>query len=116
MVSQEELVYVYNSLEAFVYPTRMASESLGLVGLEAMACETLVIGPTKYGPSDYLISNENSLTFSATDFEELSEKIKEVFQMKATTKKKLIKKALETSQEYSTEKTKNILLKVLKKQ
>ena len=51
---QEYLVNIYNSLDIFVFPTYRKSESLGLVGLEAMACETLVIASNNYGPTDYI--------------------------------------------------------------
>lgn len=114
MVSQEELVSIYNSLEALVYPTRMKSESLGLVGLEAMATSTLVIGPNKYGPSDYL-NDENSLLFNPSNEKELAKKILEVLSMKTTTKNKKIKNALKTVDAYTNQNTKAILLNAFKK-
>ena len=43
-VTQDELVNYYNALDLFIFPTKRKSESLGLVGLEAMACKTFVIG------------------------------------------------------------------------
>ncbi len=113
MVSQEELVNLYNSFEALVYPTRMQSESLGLTGLEAMACGVLVIGPNVYGPSDYL-NQENSVVFDPTDFKDLTEKLKEVMNMKTKEKNKLTKCALETVKSYTAENTKDILLSVFK--
>ncbi len=114
MVSQEELVSIYNSLEALVYPTRMKSESLGLIGLEAMATSTLVIGPNKYGPSDYL-NDENSLLFNPSNEKELAERILEVLSMKTTAKNKKIKNALQTVDAYTNQNTKDILLNVFKK-
>lgn len=115
LVSQEELVEIYNSLEAFVYPTRMQSESLGLVGLEAMACEVLVIGSNKFGPSDYLIDNENSLTFNPNDYKKLASKIEQVLNMSTKEKNKLTKNARKKSMEYSSENIKTIILEVFKK-
>jgi glycosyltransferase involved in cell wall biosynthesis len=114
LVSQEELVKIYNEITALIYPTRRKSESLGLTGLEAMACETLVIGSNKYGPSSYLVDNENSITFNPEDYHELALKIEEVSKMKKTAKNKLIKKAKETSILYSSENTKDIILNVFK--
>lgn len=114
LVSQEELVSIYNSLEVFIYPTRMQSESLGLTGLEAMACETLVIGSNQFGPSEYLMNNENALTFKPTDYKELKEKMVLALEMKAKEKNKLTKNAQKKSEEYSSEATKGILLDVFK--
>ena len=114
LVSQDELVYIYNSLEAFIYPTRMQSESLGLTGLEAMACETLVIGSNKYGPSDYLIYNENSFTFNPTDYKRLAEKMIDVLELNSNTKNKLVKNGRKKSEEYSFSNTKDIILNVFK--
>lgn len=112
LVKQEELVSIYNSLEAYVYPTRMQSESLGLVGLEAMACETLVIGPNILGPSDYLIDKENSLTFHPSDSKELAKKMELALKMSTREKNKLTKNARKKSLEYSSENTKEIILSI----
>lgn len=110
LVSQEELVSIYNALDVFIYPTRMKSESLGLTGLEAMACETLVIGSNKFGPNDYLMDNENSLTFNPSDYKELVEKMIEALEMNPKEKKKLTKNARKKSEEYSHESTEKILM------
>lgn len=115
LVSQEELVNIYNALEAFAYPTRMQSESLGLTGLEAMACETLVIGSNKYGPSDYLVNNENSFTFTPANEKELASLMEKALKLKVTEKNKLTKMARKKSEEYSFEATKDILLNVFSK-
>lgn len=115
LVNQEELINIYNALEALVYPTRMKSESLGLTGLEAMACETLVVGSNKFGPSDYLIDNENSLTFHPNRSKELLEKMNQVLKMKASQKNQITKNARKKSEEYSSEVTKGILLDIFKR-
>ena len=57
-VTQDELVNYYNALDLFIFPTKRRSESLGLVGLEAMACKTFVIGCNLYGPKEYLKNNK----------------------------------------------------------
>lgn len=112
LVSQEELVNIYNALDVFIYPTRMKSESLGLTGLEAMACETFVIGSNQYGPSDYLIDEENSLTFNPSDYKELANKMNVFLKLKTTEKNRLIKNARKKSEEYSSENTKKTILDV----
>ncbi len=115
LVSQSELINIFNVIEAFIYPTRRKSESLGLTGLEAMACGALVIGSNKYGPGSYLVDSKNSITFNSEDYKELATKIEEVLEMKKKEKENLIKNAHKTSEKFSVNKTSNILLDVFKK-
>ena len=64
MLEGEDLLYFYNSIDAFIFPTYRRSESLGLVGLEAMSCGTFVIASDNYGPSSYVKNNKNkSITY-----------------------------------------------------
>ena len=80
LLSQEELLYLYNSLELFIFPTYRKSDSLGLVGLEAMSCETFVIASDKYGPSCYMKDNFNGFTFKIEDYKNLTKKIIKYFE------------------------------------
>lgn len=105
-VYQEELINYYNAFDIFVFPTKRESESLGLVGLEAMACKTLVIGCDLYGPSEYLINKENSLTYQKTNGLTLARKIREARKLTMEEKNKIITNAYQTAQEFSKEKTK----------
>src|SRR5690606_38947865 len=52
-VIQRDLPLYYNQIEAFVFPTTL-EESLGLVGLESMACGTPVIGSNIGGLKSYI--------------------------------------------------------------
>lgn len=116
LVSQEELVSIYNGIEALVYPTKRKSESLGLTGLEAMACECLVIGSNMYGPSDYLVDNKNAITFNPHDELELARKIEEGMNLESEDKKKLTNEAHKKAKEYSFENTRDTLIQVFKKE
>ena len=115
LVNQEELVIIYNAMEALIYPTRRKSESLGLTGLEAMACETLVIGGDKFGPSDYLENKKNALCFPVDNAKILSEKIEEVLAMADREKGKMKREARKRSEAYSFSATELILVQVFKK-
>ena len=76
-VLQKDLVDYYNAFDVFVFPTKRKSESLGLVGLEAMACKTFVIACNLYGPKEYVIDNKNALTYqNVKNGKELASKIK----------------------------------------
>ena len=114
MVSQEELINIYNSLDIFVFPTYRKSESLGLVGLEAMSCETLVIASKNYGPTDYVVDNKNGKFFKPQDYKDLAAKILEMEKMNNEEVKKMKKKARETAIKYDSNNTKELLLKVFK--
>ncbi len=110
MVTQDDLVYIYNSLDIFVFPTYRKSESLGLVGLEAMACQIPVIAANNYGPTDYVKDGVNGFLFKPKDYKELTKTI-----VKVTNEKdidRIIEEARKTALEYDIEKTKENILKV----
>lgn len=114
MVSQDELVDIYNSLDLFIFPTYRESESLGLVGLEAMACETFLIASKNYGPTDYVINKKNGLFFEPKDDIDLKNKILEYENLNQEQYKKIIKKARQTAIKYDFKNTAHLILDVFK--
>ncbi len=114
MVSQDELVSIYNSLEIFVFPTYRESESLGLVGLEAMACETFLIASNNYGPTDYVVDNKNGFMFNPKDEKDLADKILGYYKLNNEQKKKIFKKERETAIRYDSKNTEGILINTFK--
>jgi glycosyltransferase involved in cell wall biosynthesis len=70
-----ELFKIYNALDVFIFPT-MLEESLGLVGLEAMACGAPVVGSKIGGLTDYIKDDYNGYMFKVGDSFDLSVKIK----------------------------------------
>jgi L-malate glycosyltransferase len=75
LLSQQKLNSVYNSMEIFCFPTMREGESLGLVGLEAMACGTPVIGSRMAGLLDYMENGRNGFFFEPGSAEELAASI-----------------------------------------
>ncbi len=79
-VSDNELLQLYNSSDLFILPsitdTQGNTEGLGVVLLEAMACELPVIGSRVGGIPDIIIDNESGLLVNEKDIPELSTKIK----------------------------------------
>jgi glycosyltransferase involved in cell wall biosynthesis len=69
-VSHKDLPGLFNSFHVFVFPTKL-SESLGLVGLEAMACGVPVIGSNIGGIKSYIIDEYNGYLFTPGDEQEL---------------------------------------------
>lgn len=112
LVSQSELVSLYNSLDLFIFPTYRKSDSLGLVGLEAMATETFIIASNEYGPSDYMINNVNGLTFKTEDYKDLCSKVVKYYEMSEEEKEKIKKEERNTALKYDIESTKDKILEV----
>ena len=72
---QEKLPEIYSSLDAFAFPTQRAGESLGLVGLEAMACGVPVICSDFAAPADYVVEGVNGFQFAVGDPQAMAEAI-----------------------------------------
>ena len=68
-VSQSELNILYNIATLFIFPSR--EEPLGLVGLEALACGTPVIGSNVGGIPEY-INSDNGYLFDPNKPKDLS--------------------------------------------
>lgn len=71
MLPHRELVKIFNIIEFLVFPTRRQGESLGLVGLEAMACGTPVIGSNIGGLKSYIIDQKNGALYTPGNVDEL---------------------------------------------
>lgn len=61
----EKLVDYFNKLDLFIYPSER--ESLGLIGLEALACGVPIIGSNIPGTKDYLHEGYNGFRFAVND-------------------------------------------------
>ncbi|GHC29835.1 LPS biosynthesis protein RfbU [Kushneria pakistanensis] len=103
-VRHDALPRFYQQANAFVFPSKRFSESLGLVGLEAMACGTPVIGSDIAGISSYLEDGYNGLAFNPHQPGELKKALEEFLELEAKDQKNLSVNALLTAQKYSSEK------------
>ncbi|MCF6330765.1 MAG: glycosyltransferase family 4 protein [Sulfurimonas sp.] len=90
-----ELVEIYNALDVFVFPT-MLEESLGLVGLEAMACGIPVVGSNIGGLVDYIKNDYNGYLFKVGDSDNLALMI-----LKCKNKHELFQGAIDTASLFS---------------
>ena len=113
-LTREELPYVYNALDVFVYPTRRKSESLGLVGLEAMSCETLVVSSDARGPLSYVKNKKNAYVFNKDDYNDLINVLDNVIELNDKDIDKITKVGRKTAMEYDINKIDNMLLKAFK--
>lgn len=97
-VSQKELAVIYNSMDVFLFPT--FRESLGLVGLEAMASGTPIIASKVDGPSSYIQEGINGYLFKSKDYLDLENKIIKVYNLPTIELEKLRSNAIKTAKLY----------------
>ncbi|TGV07620.1 glycosyltransferase, partial [Alcaligenaceae bacterium 429] len=74
-MAQGELPSFYQSLDVFVFPTIRKEESLGLVGLEAMACGIPSICSDIGGIKTYIEDGVNGYLFTPGSHEELADSL-----------------------------------------
>lgn len=101
-VPHQELVQYYNKMDVFTFTTRL-SESLGLVGLEAMACGVPVVGSKIGGLEDYIEDNKNGMLFEVDNVKLLAEKLYSFVKMSNVERKVFSKNALKTAREFDSE-------------
>ena len=113
-VPYKQLPSVYNQLDLFVFPTCL-EESLGLVGIEAMASGVPVVGSKIGGLTDYIIDGYNGFYFLPGNSESLATKILNYYYLDANEKAELGRGAFLTAQKYESDEVNNALYKELVK-
>jgi glycosyltransferase involved in cell wall biosynthesis len=98
-VEQTELPNIYAQMDIFVFPTEL-KESLGLVGLESMACGIPVIGSKIGGLIDYIIDGFNGFSFEPGNCNELTDHIKSYMNLSDSKKNQMKENALKTAKKY----------------
>jgi len=76
-----ELVNIFNAIDILCFPSLRKSESLGLVGLEAMACETIVVSTSGSGPESYINSGKNGFILKHITSKSMAQKIIEITEL-----------------------------------
>ncbi|SDC04916.1 Glycosyltransferase involved in cell wall bisynthesis [Terribacillus halophilus] len=112
LLSQQKLNSVYNSMAVFCFPTMREGESLGLVGLEAMACGTPVIGSCMAGLLDYMEDGRNGFLFEPGSAEALADSIKSYMELPEEAKQSMREAAMQTASAYEVEAIKPRLTKI----
>lgn len=111
---QNKLAEIYNFFNVFCFPTYRKSESLGLVGLEAMACGVIVIGSNMAGPASYIRNNINGFLFEPENSYDLFENLLKIMNMSNDEKKLVTIEARKTAERYSKTNTECLLLSAFK--
>lgn len=100
---QEALPALYHSFNLFVFPTFNASESLGLVGLEAMAAGTPVVASDMAGPKGYIENGINGYRFTPRDLDSLCQAVKSYLALDDDRKKAMSDNAYNCTLDYRAE-------------
>lgn len=100
-VEHDKLPDFYKELDLFVFPTRL-EESLGLVGLEAMASGVPVIASEIGGITDYLDDGYNGFYFTPGNPEDLAKKIRRFIGLVESQKEALSVNARRTADKYQS--------------
>ena len=100
-VAHEKLPEIYNRFDVFAFTTT-TTESLGLVGIEAMACGVPVRGSDFAGPKCYIADGVNGYLFRKGDATDLTLKLKKYLDSTPYEKESLSKGARCTAKNYDT--------------
>lgn len=113
LLPQEELVALYNEMDVFVFPSRRKGESLGLVGIEAMACGVPVIGSQIAGIQGYLVDGENGYFTETGNPYSIAEKLLEFHATTEDAKQALRSNAFRSAIPYDQLHVQNDMLSML---
>lgn len=97
-VEQRKLADLYSQFDLYIFPT--LNDSLGLTGLEAMACGTPVVSTNNTGPSTYIQPEINGFLFEPKNKEQLTSCIYKYFNLNKIDRNLMSQKALETARDY----------------
>lgn len=99
VLNQKEAGEKLRDWDALIFPSEL-QESLGLVGLEAMACGIPVIGTRQGGILTYLENCVNGFTFEPGNSKELTEAIISFYKLDKEARDKMSDEALRTAVHY----------------
>lgn len=104
LMKHQDLAVIYNIIELFIFPTTRKGESLGLVGLEAMACKTPILASRIGGILDYVEDGANSWLFKVGDWEDLVKQLELYNRLTMEEKQQIANAAYDTAQNYDQRK------------
>ncbi|MBR9827613.1 MAG: glycosyltransferase family 4 protein [Oceanospirillales bacterium] len=113
-LSQKTLIKIYPEIQIFVFPTRL-NESLGLVGLEAMAAGVPVIGSNIGALPEYISDGFNGYLFSPGSPDELCDKILGFLDLSHAERHEMIRNSMYTARRYESEMVLRNLLEALQR-
>ncbi|XOV79155.1 MAG: glycosyltransferase family 4 protein [Aestuariibacter sp.] len=112
-VAHADLRKHYLACDFFIFPSEL-QESLGLVGLEAMACGKPVIGSGIAGMGDYLKSGINGMQFSAGESTSLAPVLSRANEISQQLFEDMSANALDTAKQFDARKVNSELVTILR--
>ncbi len=103
-VAHEELREYYSKFDLLLFPSMRKEESLGLVGIEAMACGTPVIGSNIGGIPSYLTHKKTGFLVTPGDTSEIAKYVVEYCQLDISGKEYLYNNCIKDSKNYYSKK------------
>lgn len=94
-----DLANVYKTFDLFIFPSELP-ESLGLVGIEAMASGVPCIGSAVGGITSYLNDGLNGYLFNPSDYNQLLSKTKEYLDLNDELKMQMRMNCIETASKF----------------
>ena len=101
-VQQKELGEYYRQMDLFIFCSSRTGESLGLTGIEAMACGVPVIGSKDGGIAPYVVNKKNGYLVVPTNVNEIVQCIEEYNALPLSEKQKMRESCIKTSNQYLT--------------
>ena len=101
-IPHDQLPGVYNSFDVSVFPT-LLNESLGLVGLESLACGVPVIGSRIGALPEYILDGENGLLFEPGNIDALYRSLISYYELSISKKMQFSVCATKTAEKYSSD-------------
>jgi len=99
-VGQSDLLKYYGQMSLLLLFSTRKAESLGLVGIEAMACGVPVMSGNKFGVSTYLNDKENGFFIENNDVNKAIDVIKDYIDMPLDGKNLMRNNCLTTAKKY----------------
>lgn len=101
-VPQQELGQYYRSMDLLIFSSSRDSESLGLTGIEAMACGTPIIGSNIGGIKTYLTDGKNGFLTRIHNTDDIVNAILKYVNLSLADKKIMSNNAITTGKSYYT--------------
>lgn len=98
-LAYEELPSLYSQMDLFIFPT-LLQESLGLVGIEAMACGVPIIASKIGGITDYVQDGYNGYFFTPGDSDGITKSVNNFLKLSNEEKSIMRRNAYTTSLRY----------------
>lgn len=111
--THQELNELYNEADVMIFPT-MLNESLGLVGLEAMACGCPVIGSNIGCLSEYIKDETTGFLFESGNSQELATKIMDFYNLSEDQRSTMRVQAIKMAWKYDSDEISQRLVNKLK--